>query len=57
VTLAEKKLLEEVLERSLGVARRKPIPKATATKKAAPKKTVAPRKTIPIKKTDFDLPF
>ena len=52
VTPAEKKLLEEVLERSLGVTRRKPVPK-----KAATKKTAAPRKTAPPKKTDFGLPF
>ena len=42
VTMAEKKLLEDLLERSLGVARRKPAPRkppvkrsVTARKKAA----------------------
>ena len=44
VTAAEKKLLEELLERSLGVPRRKPVrTKAAGTKKAAPKKR-APKK-------------
>ena len=44
VTAAEKKLLEELLERSLGVTRRKPVrTKAGGTKKAAPKKR-APKK-------------
>ena len=39
VTPAEKKMLEELLERSLGVTRRKPVPrKTTAKKPAAPKK-------------------
>ena len=46
VTTAEKKLLEEILERSLGVARRKPAPKKTALKKtAAPPKKTLPEKT------------
>lgn len=40
---AEKKLLEEILERSLGVTRRKPAPR----KAAAKKKTAAPRKRAP----------
>ncbi len=44
VTPAEKKLLEEILERSLGVARRKP-----AAKKTAAKKTAARRKTPPVR--------
>jgi len=39
VTPEEKKALEELLERALGVSRRKP-----ALKKAAPKKPPAPRK-------------
>jgi hypothetical protein len=39
---AEKKLLEEVLERSLGVARAKP-----AVRKAAVKKTAAAKKSVP----------
>ena len=45
VTSAEKKLLEEILERSLGVARRKPAPKKTTTKKMAPRKKTSPEKT------------
>jgi len=47
VTMAEKKLLEEILERSLGVQRRKPVAKKTAAatkKKAAPKKTTLTKK-------------
>lgn len=40
---AEKKLLEDILERSLGVTRRKPAPRKTAAKK----KTAAPRKRAP----------
>jgi hypothetical protein len=43
---AEKKLLEEVLERSLGVTRAKPAAKKAATKKAAaPRKRTTPTKT------------
>ena len=42
MTAAEKKILEELLERSLGVTRRKP-----AAKKAAAKKVAAPRKRAP----------
>jgi tetratricopeptide (TPR) repeat protein len=42
VTPAEKKLLEEILERSLGVARRKPTPRKTVAKK-----TAAVRKATP----------
>jgi hypothetical protein len=38
---AETKLLESLLERSLGVARKKPATKKAATKKAAVKKTAA----------------
>jgi hypothetical protein len=45
VTSAEKKLLEEILERSLGVARRKPAPRKTTTKKMAPRKKTSPEKT------------
>lgn len=41
VTAAEKKLLEDVLERALGVTRRKPVPRNTVKKKAA-----APRKRV-----------
>ena len=44
VTPAEKKLLEELLERSLGVSRRKAAPVAAPRKKAA-----APRKRTPRK--------
>jgi len=49
VTQAEKKLLEEMLERSLGVTRRKPaVRKAPAVKKAATKKAAPrPRKSGP----------
>ena len=43
VTPAEKKLLEEILERSLGVTRRKPVPRKAAAKKKAP----AARKRVP----------
>ena len=44
VTVAEKKVLEETLERALGVTRKKPAPRKTAAKKkAAPAKTAAPR--------------
>jgi len=43
-TAAEKKMLEELLERSLGVQRRKPAPrKATAKKAAAPKPLKVPK--------------
>ena len=51
VTPTEKKLLEEVLERSLGVSRRKPAPRkvvkktAAAPRKQAPKKTERPNKS------------
>ncbi len=46
VTPAEKKLLEEMLERSLGVTRRKPaVKRAPAVKKAAPKAAV--KKAVP----------
>jgi len=41
VTPAEKKLLEDLLERALGVTRRKPVPRSTAKKKAS-----APRKRV-----------
>ncbi len=53
VTPAEKKLLEEILERSLGVARRKPVPRKTA----AAKKKAAPKKTAPRKTKDFGSPY
>ena len=49
VTAAEKKMLEDLLERSLGVTRRKPAPRKTTAKKTAapkdPKKSTAPKKT------------
>ena len=38
VTAAEKKLLEDLLERSLGVTRRKPAPRAKPKRATAPKK-------------------
>jgi superfamily I DNA/RNA helicase len=45
VTSSEKKLLEELLERALGVSRRKPVPRGKAKKKAsAPRKRVQKRK-------------
>ncbi len=50
VTAAEKKLLEGVLEEALGVTRRKPAPRKTASKKAA-----APRKRA-VKKTSSGPP-
>jgi hypothetical protein len=53
VTAAEKKLLEEILERSLGVARRKPAPK----KAAAVKKKAAPRKTLPARTKNAGSPY
>lgn len=43
VTPSEKKMLEELLERSLGVTRKKPAPRKTTTKKKAP----APKKRVP----------
>jgi hypothetical protein len=45
---AEKKLLESLLEQSLGVTRKKPAVKKAAAKKAAPKKA-APKKAAPKK--------
>jgi hypothetical protein len=56
MTQPEKKLLEAMLERGLGVQRKKPAvkkapasPKKAAVKKAAPRKT-AVRKTAPPKR-------
>jgi hypothetical protein len=46
MTAPEKKLLEDLLERSLGVARKKPAVKKAAAKKPAAKKA-APRKRAP----------
>jgi hypothetical protein len=45
---AEKKVLESLLEQSLGVTRKRPSVKKAAAKKAAPKKA-APKKTAPKK--------
>jgi len=54
VTAAEKKMLEELLERSLGVTRRKPAPRKTTVKKAAaPKKATAPKRRT-IRRPGFD---
>ena len=56
VTLAEKKLLEEILERSLGVQRRKPVARKTAA--ATKKKEVVPKKMTPPRKAkDFGSPY
>jgi hypothetical protein len=45
VTTAEKKLLEEMLERAMGVTRKKPTPRKTSQKKtAAPKKRITKSK-------------
>jgi superfamily I DNA/RNA helicase len=52
VTAAEKKLLEELLERSLGVARKKPAPRKTTAKKTAAKKAAEPRKRV-VRKVPF----
>ncbi len=57
VTQAEKKLLEEMLERSLGVQRKKPAPRKVAAKapakaaakKAAPKPAAKPKRRSPEK--------
>lgn len=46
MTAPEKKLLQETLERALGVQKRKPTPRKAAAKKAAPGKA-APRKAFP----------
>ena len=45
VTSAEKKLLEELLERALGVSRRKPVPRSTAKKKASTPRKRARKRT------------
>ncbi len=52
VTPAEKKLLEEVLERSLGVSRRKP-----AARKAVKKTPATPRKQVAKKTKSADNPY
>ena len=51
VTPAEKKLLEQVLERSLGVRRRKPGPPKPAAKKRLPPKEGAKAPAAPRKRT------
>jgi hypothetical protein len=52
VTAAEKKLLQDLLERSLGVQRRKPAPRKVVVKKAGVKRAAAtPRKRL-ISQTD-----
>jgi hypothetical protein len=58
VTAAEKKLLQDLLERSLGVTRRKPAPKKAAAKKPEVKKAAAaPRKRAVRNTGPFDEPF
>jgi hypothetical protein len=49
MTAPEKSLLEAMLERGLGVQRKKPAPKKAATKKTVTKKAVA--KKAPTKRT------
>lgn len=44
MTPSEKKLLESILEQSLGVARKKPAARKAAAKKKAPAKKTAPKK-------------
>ena len=56
VTSAEKKMLEEMLERALGVARKKPAPRTpgkTVAKKTAAKKPSVPRKRRPAPKDEY----
>lgn len=61
VTPAEKKLLEDLLERSLGVARRKPAPPKAKTKtparRAPAKKAATPRKRTPRRTGPDDNPY
>lgn len=57
VTPAEKKLLEQVLERSLGVRRRKPGPPKPAAKKRLPPKEGAKPPAAPRKRTPRKIPF
>jgi hypothetical protein len=45
VTAAEKKLLEQLLERALGVSRRKPVPRNTPKKKTSTPRKRAQRRT------------
>ena len=47
VTAAEKKVLQELLERALGVSRRKPAQPKPARKKAPVARKQTPRKTKP----------
>ena len=47
VTAAEKKLLQDMLERGLGVTRKKPAPRKKAAAPAKPKKRAPVRKRLP----------
>jgi tetratricopeptide (TPR) repeat protein len=53
---SEKKLLEEMFERGMGVKRKKPAARKTATKKQATKKAPA-KKRAPLKRTYREDPF
>jgi hypothetical protein len=53
---AEKKLLQDMLERGLGVARRKPAAKKAAVRKPASKKAAAPRSRVSRKPAADDSP-
>ena len=57
VTPAEKKLLEQVLEQSLGVRRRKPGPPKPAAKKLLQPKAGAKKAAAPRKRTPRKIPF
>lgn len=57
MTAPEKKLLEDLLERSLGVARKKPAIKKAAAKKAPAKKKAAVPKKRAAKPKPWDEPF
>ena len=57
VTPAEKKLLEQVLEQSLGVRRRKPGPPKPAAKKRPQPKAAAKKPAAPRKRTPREIPF
>jgi hypothetical protein len=54
---AEKKLLQDMLERGLGVTRRKPAAKRAAVKKPAAKKAAAPRSRVSRKPIADDSPY
>jgi hypothetical protein len=56
VTAAEKKLLEEILERSLGVTRKAPAPRKTVAKTVAKKKAPV-KKMAPIRSRGAGEPF